>query len=136
MSLNFLDDRTWHAAKYFSHYILGIVFLVMSVLFTIYFWQISDYSNRSEIKKWLHKYISDGWWRRGGLNVAISMARGLIVMGLVLLAINALATQASVDTIPEGRIIGGFLAVALCVVLGIWLIGYIFIRFTEAAFIR
>jgi uncharacterized membrane protein (DUF485 family) len=136
LTVNIIDDRTWHALKHYAHYVLGIEFLVMAVLFTIYFWQISDYSNRSEVKAWLHKYISDGWWRRGGLNVAASMAKGLIGMALVLLVINAFATQLAAETLPESRVAGGVLAVAIVVVLIIWLIGYIFIRFTEAAFVR
>jgi hypothetical protein len=130
------DDRIWHATKYYSHYLLGILFLVMAVLFTIRFWEISDFSNRAEIKVWLHKYVSDGWWRRGGLNVAISMSKGLLALGVILLAFNAFATQASAATFPENRIIGSCIAVGISVVFIIWLLGYIFIRFTEAAFVR
>lgn len=136
LTINIIDDRSWHTLKHYSHYILGIEFLAMAVLFTIYFWQISDYSNRSEVKVWLHKYISDGWWRRGGLNVAASMAKGLLALALVLLVVNAFATQLSADTLPESRVVGGFFAVAVAVVLVIWLVGYTFIRFTEAAFVR
>lgn len=134
--VNIIDDRSWHALKHFTHYVLGIVFLFMAVAFTLYFWQISDYSNRSEIKVWLHRYISDGWWRRGGLNVAISMGKGLLVMAVVLLVVNAFATQIAQETVPESRVVGGFLAVGVCVVLVIWFVGYVFIRFTEAAFVR
>ena len=131
-----LDERQWHTIKYFSHYLLGILFLFMSVMFLLTFWQISDYSNRSEIKVWLHKYISDGWWRRGGLNVATSMARGLLLLGLIMIAMNALATAAGVETIPESRILGAFFAVAASVIAVIWFLGYIGIRFTEASFVR
>ena len=108
----------------------------MAVCFTIYFWQISDYSNRTEIKKWLHKYISDGWWRRGGLNIALSMSKALLVMGMVLLIINAFATQLSMMIFPESRIIGAFLLVSISVIVIIWLIGYFLVRFTESAFVR
>ena len=136
ISTDLLDDQQWHVIKQFSHYLLGVLFLFMSVLFVLRFWQISDYSNRSEVKAWLHKYISDGWWRRGGLNVATSMASGLLVMGLVLLSMNCLATAASVATIPESRILGGLFVVSASVVGIIWLLGYIGIRFTEASFVR
>jgi uncharacterized membrane protein (DUF485 family) len=88
------------------------------------------------MKVWLHRYIADGWWRRGGLNIAISMGLGLLALALVLLVVNAFATQVSAVTVPETRILGGFLAVGVAVVLVIWLVGYIFIRFTEAAFVR
>ncbi len=131
-----LDERQWHTIKYFSHYLLGILFLFMSVMFLLTFWQISDYSNRAEIKAWLHKYISDGWWRRGGLNVATSMARGLLLLGLIMIVMNALATAAGVETIPESRILGAFFAVAASVIAVIWFLGYIGIRFTEASFVR
>lgn len=134
--IDVLDDRSWHAIKHYSHYILGVVFLYMAVLLTVKFWQISDYSNRSEIKAWLKKYIADGWWRRGGLNVALSMSQGLLVMALVLLGINGLATQAADVTIPEERIVGAFIAVGVSVVFVIWVLGYAGIRFTEAAFVR
>jgi hypothetical protein len=136
VTVNILDDRTWHAMKHFSHYALGIEFLFMAAIFTFCFWQISDYSNRSEVKVWLHRYIADGWWRRGGLNVAISMGLGLLALALVLLIINAFATQLAAVTVPETRILGGFFVVGASVVLVIWLVGYIFIRFTEAAFVR
>lgn len=88
------------------------------------------------IQAWLKKYIADGWWRRGGLGVALSMAQGLLLMALVLLAINALATQAAEVTLPETRIVGAFFAVGASVVFLIWIFGYIGIRFTEAAFVR
>lgn len=136
VSTDLLNERQWHVIKYFSHYLLGILFLFMSVMFLIKFWQISDYSNRSEIKAWLHKYISDGWWRRGGLNVATSMARGLLVMGLVLLMMNCLATAASAETFPESRILGALFAVSASVIAVIWFLGYVGIRFTESSFVR
>jgi hypothetical protein len=120
----------------YSHYSLGVLFAVMAVLFTIRFWEISDYSNRTEVKKWLAKYITDGWWRKGGAGVALSMLKGLAVMGGCLWLMFAISTQFTANSVPEGRIIGGTLAVGASVVAVIWVLGYIGIRLTEAAFVR
>lgn len=136
MTIDITDDRIWHAVKQFSHYGLGILFLFMVVAFLSIFWQIHDYSNRDEVKRWLHKYISDGWWRRGGMNVALSTLKGIVILLAVFLAMNTLATQATPVAVPESRIIGSLVAMTVSVVFIIWFLGYWCIRFTESAFVR
>ncbi|KAJ1412418.1 hypothetical protein B484DRAFT_402322, partial [Ochromonadaceae sp. CCMP2298] len=124
-----IDDRSWHAIKHISHYLLGILFACMAISFLLFFWQIGDYSNRAETKAWLFKYVSDGWWRRGGVNVALSMLKGCVLMGAVLL-LGAAAV------IPEDRVIGAFLVGGASVVGVVWALGVVGIRLTEAAFVR
>jgi hypothetical protein len=105
-------------------------------MLTIRFWEIYDYSNREEITKWLHEYVSDGWWRRGGLHIAIIMARACGILGIVLIVVNFLGEGLSGNPIADGLFVGTIFSVGTIVVLVIWLIGYIFIKFTEAAFVR
>ena len=134
--IDITDERTWHSLKHYSQYFLGLFFSVMVVLFLLRFWEISDYSNRAEVKDWLHRYVADGWWRRGGLNVALSTAQGLLALVLLLLLANAIATQWAAQTIPEARVVGSSIAVGLSVVFIIWLLGCLCIRLTETAFVR
>jgi hypothetical protein len=49
MKVDFIDVRNWHAIKHFSHFWLGIFFVVMSVLFTLKQWEIRDYTDREEV---------------------------------------------------------------------------------------
>ena len=49
MKVDFIDARNWHAIKHFSHFWLGIFFVVMSVLFTLKLWEIRDYTDREEV---------------------------------------------------------------------------------------
>jgi hypothetical protein len=122
--------------KHFSHYFLGVFFVVMSVLFTIRFWEISDYSNRIEITKWLHRYIADGWWRRGGLGIAISTAKGCVALGCCILVINAVSRNFSSQSITTGMVVGSIFFIGVTIVVVIWALGYMGIKFTEAAFVR
>ena len=55
--INFLDPESWHGVKIFSHYFLGMFFAVMAVLFTVRFWEISDFTNRGEVRNWLNRYV-------------------------------------------------------------------------------
>lgn len=136
IDMNLIEGKTWHTLQHYSHYFLGLLFVVMAFLFTIRFWEISDYSNRAEIKAWLRKYIANGWWRRGGVSVAISMLQGCLGLGAVLLAISIISTGGSASTLPEPRIIGALVGVGIAVVLVIWVLGYFGIKTTEAAFVR
>ena len=131
-----LDDHYWHTMKLYSHYFLGLLFTVMAVLFTVRFWEISDFSNRPEVTKWLHKYISDGWWRRGGLNVAISMLKGVIGCGLLILVVNSISRGFSSESTSTGIVVGSVFYIGMIIVCVIWTLGYLGIKTTEAAFIR
>lgn len=108
----------------------------MAILFTIRFWEISDYSNRPEVTKWLHRYISDGWWRRGGLNVAISMAKGCIGMGICVLVIHSVSRNFASQSLSTGIVLGSIFYIGVVIVGTIWVLGYIGIKTTESAFVR
>jgi hypothetical protein len=131
-----LEDHYWHTMKYFAHYFLGILFVIMSIAFTIRFWEIRDYSNRIEVTDWLHRYISDGWWRRGGLGVAISMAKGCIALGLMILILFAISRGLSTESLTTGVIQGSMFYLGAVVVIVIWVVGYLGIKITESAFVR
>lgn len=108
----------------------------MAAAFTFRLWEIGDYSNRDEVKAWLDKYIADGWWRKGGFNIARTIAKALIIMMAVFLVMNAVANNFSQGTITNGLILSAIFVVMVSVVSIIWLIGFIGIRSTEAAFVR
>lgn len=110
--------------------------MVMAVLFTIRFWEISDYSNRAEVREWLKNYVADGWWRRGGLYVAKYMAQGYLTLALVCYIIWLIANQFGPRSLPEARIIGAALAAFASVVFIVWVLGFVGIKFTESAFER
>jgi hypothetical protein len=110
--------------------------MFMAISFTIRFWEISDFSNRPEMKEWLGQYVADGWWRRGGAHIMLSMVRMLAVTGFVLLVIQAVATQVAVSIIPDSRIVVSVVAVGLSVTFLIWQLGYYGVRVTEQAFVR
>lgn len=135
-SINLLNPHHWHTTKHYGHYFLTILFAMMAIAFTFRFWEISDYSNRDEVKAWLDKYIADGWWRKGGLHIAKVMSQGLALMTLFFLVMNAIARNFSEYTVANGLIISAVLSVIFAVVGIIWLIGFIGIRTTESAFVR
>lgn len=135
-SINLLNPHHWHTTKHFGHYFLTILFSIMAVAFTFRLWEISDYSNRDEVKAWLDKYIADGWWRKGGLHIAKVMAQGLAFMTLFFLVLNGIARNFSAYTITSGLILSAILSVIFAVIGFIWLIGFLGIRTTEAAFVR
>lgn len=72
----FMDEKNWHAIKYFSHFFLGIFFTIFSILFLLKFWDIQDYSNKEDIVNILHRYVANGWWRRGNLSIGIAIVKG------------------------------------------------------------
>lgn len=134
--IDVIDDRSWHTIKLFAHYFLGIFFAVMVVAFILRFWEISDYSNRTEVKDWLMRYVADGWWRRGGVGVAASVSLGLLSLLLLMLVMNMISTQVALHTIPEKRIVGAMVAIGASVVAVIWALGFMCIKFSEASFVR
>jgi hypothetical protein len=136
INLDILDPLYWHSLKYFGHYFFGILFIIMSILFTVRFWEILDYTNRIEIKFWLSRYVADGWWRKGGLNVAISMLKACTCVFVASFLLFSIATQFSKKSIPESRIVGGVIALAFCAVCVVWILGLLFIRATEKLFER
>lgn len=134
--INIVDQRNWHTIKFFSHYFLTIMFVGMSVLFLFRFWEITDYSDRNEVKKWLHKYIADGWWKRGGISFASSIAKGCIAIGLGILVLHSISRVFSAESLSNGLILTSSFAVFLSLTGIVWLCGYIGIKVTESAFVR
>lgn len=108
----------------------------MAVLFLFRFWHISDYSDREEIKIWLHRYIADGWWKRGGLGVANSMARACFVLGMIMLTTYAISRVFSSESLSSGFVLSTNFAIFLSITGIVWMFGYIGIKITENAFVR
>lgn len=135
-TVSFTDEANWHALKYYSHYILGITFFVLAIFFTIQFWEISDYSNRNEMKVWLGKYVADGWWRRGGAHVSTLVFKAMLATGFGMLLIQAISMQFGMMTIPNSGIYLSLLAVTLSVVFLVSVGAFYGIRITEKAFVR
>lgn len=122
--------------KFYSQYIFTIFFVVMALLFTIRFWEIHDYSNREEVKTWLNTYIADGWWRRGGLNIIMSISRALLALVLIILLLYAIPNNLGGGSIPNALYLSTIFFIGIVIIAVITLIGYYFIRITEASFTR
>lgn len=122
--------------KFYAQYILVIFFVVLAVLLLLRFWEIHDYSNREEVKVWLNQYIADGWWRKGGLNVFVSIARASVGLLLTLLTFYAIANGFGPGTFPDSLYMSSLAFVGIIIIAVIWLFGYAFIRITEASFVR
>eukprot|EP01038_Epipyxis_sp_PR26KG_P005828 gene5828-8037_t len=135
-TIDFIDAHNWHSIKLFAHYTLGILFGILSVTFTLSYWEISDYSNRNEIRTWLTRYVADGWWRKGGLDIAIIMTKACFFMLLAILFVISLATQFSPKLFLDRRVFSSIFTTGVCVILVMWFLGYMGIRVTEAVFER
>jgi Ran GTPase-activating protein (RanGAP) involved in mRNA processing and transport len=136
MEVDFVNQHNWHTISHFTHYVLGILFAGLFVAFTLKMWQILDWTDRNEVRTWLSRYIADGWWRKGGLMVAVNTLIAICMLTSVYYFIYAAAREFNVNSIPEARIVGGAVVTAICTVFTVWLIGYCGIRSTEVAFIR
>lgn len=108
----------------------------MAVLFTVRFWEIHDYSNREEVKTWLQTYIADGWWRRGGLNIVVSITRALIALVLIIFLLYAIPNNLGGGSIPNALYLSTIFCVGMVIIAMITTLGFYFIRITEAAFTR
>ena len=135
-SINVLDPHNWHTMKHYNHYFMTVVFTILAILFFLRFWEISDYSNRDEVKNWLDRYIADGWWRKGAYNIARVAAKSLLYLALFLLILNAIVRSFAQEMISNGLILSTMFVILVSATFMIWLCGYIGIKVTEAAFER
>lgn len=135
-NFNIVDQHAWHATKFFSHYFLTMLFSIMSILFLFRFWQISDYSDRGEIKIWLHRYVADGWWKRGGFSIALSVAVGCVTLGITMLVLRTISRVFSSESLSNGFILSANFAIFLSITSIVWLLGYVGVKITENAFVR
>jgi len=133
---DFLDLRTWHAVKNYSHFFLSAVAVSMFFLFTLKFWEIKDYTDRVDIRRWLALNIADGWWRRGLAVFTWSMVKGLLFMSCFALFMFALAREMNVNSTPTANMLGGGIAIFLSTVGLIYTIGYIGMKAAESVFVR
>lgn len=131
-----LNDMNFHTMKYYSHYFLTIMFVIAGILLIIRFWEINDYSNREEVKNWLSRYIADGWWRKGGLNIAVSMTIITAAMGGFILVLYAVPKNFGSDTTANALYISSAAFFGIIIISLIWMIGYACIKVTEATFLR
>lgn len=133
---DFLNPHYWHSIRYFSHYFLTILFAIMAVAFTFRFWEISDYSNREEVKQWLDRYIADGWWRKGALNVVRSLANVVLLLFVFFLSMSAITNNFSINTFTNGLIASTIVVVVLSILGIVWVLGFLGIKSSEGAFMR
>ena len=131
--LDFLSDRDWHTIKHFGHFLMSIMFVYACVAFTIWYWEIKDFSDRKHMRKWMAMYVNDGWWRRGGLLFALYMA------GIYFSVIGFLFFMFEMATSfkpPDIRAVGAVFAVGLAVILGSTMFAFMGFRSAEVAFVR
>ncbi|RYH21327.1 hypothetical protein EON65_20940 [archaeon] len=135
-SLDVVQDQYWHTLQHFAHYFLGLMFVLLAVFFFVRFWEIKDYSERKGVKKWLHTYITDGWFRRGGKKIFFSLVTAVGTLGFFILCIHALTNSMGPDSLSNGLILSSLFAVGISIVAVLWLISVIWIRITEQTFVR
>lgn len=135
-SLNVIDPQAWHALKCYTDYFAVILFAVMSILFLLRYWEIQDYSNREEVKQWLKKHIADGWWRRGGINIPLSMLKGCFVLGIFVFLLYSMRHSFSNDSIPSGLYLSTITCIIGAILAITWFLGYTFLKTTEHFFLR
>ena len=136
-SVNVDYEHNWHSMKYFTQFFLAILFVVMAVLYTFGLWEIKDYTDTHEVQRWLKAYVADGWYRRGGLNLAYCITKGFIAMSLFVLILWSISNQlASPASVPTMSMLSLSMALYLSVLSILWFIGYRALKATEGAFIR
>lgn len=131
-----MDPHNWHTITHFMHFFLGILFPVMAFIFTVWFWEIHDYTDRDEVRSWLGNYVADGWWRKGGLRFLSGMIAGCCAMAFIAWFLFALAKEGTSQAIPQERETGVAL-VAIGTVSGcVWVLGLMGMRSAEQVFVR
>ena len=158
--IDFLDPSNWHSIKHWTHFFLGPLFVILAAVLTFYLWEISDYSNRGEVRKWLSRFVSDGWWRRGGWDIvrftilcyllfafsawllfALAMQFNqswvmTYILGLFSAALCNSSSLLHLNKVPPADVLGTVFLLGLSVTFLTWLLSYMGIRMTEAAFLR
>jgi len=132
--INYLSDRDWHSVKHFAHYFLTIAFLFLCVSFTISFWEIRDFTDRRNMRSWVKTYVNDGWWRRGGLLWAFSIAKVLAIVAVIAFLMYEISIRFS-DR-GDVRSLGAIILVIFGAVFGCTVAAFMGFRSTEAAFVR
>ena len=135
-NISFLSGRNWHTIQYYGHFFMGLFAVVMAGLFTFSFWELSDYTNRFEMERWLKLYATRKWWRVGGFNVMFAMMRGTLIMSLLVLFVYALCKQFVPKAVPETEMVGGAVALSLMMSLIVTLLALWLLWFANSAFKR
>eukprot|EP01041_Mallomonas_annulata_P000898 gene898-1738_t len=135
MHIDFLDPQSWHAVLCYARFFLGGFFFSMVILLIFRLWEITDYTDRKSVRKFMHEYVNAGWWMRGGVHVALIMARATIV-GAIFLLLLFYIVKLFLFEIPEPRLVGAVVWMSASVIGFIWLLGYICIRAVERTFMR
>jgi len=135
-NIAFLTDRNWHTIQYYGHFFMGLFAVFMAGLFTFSFWELSDYTNRFEMERWLKRYATPKWWRVGGFNVMFAMMRGTLIMSLLVFFLYALCKQFVPKAVPETEMVGGAVALSLMLSFIVTLLALFLLWFANSAFQR
>jgi len=135
-NIAFLADRNWHTIQYYGHFFMGLFAVVMAGLFTFSFWELSDYTNRFEMERWLKRYATPKWWRVGGFNIMFAMMRGTLIMSLLVFFLYALCKQFVPKAVPETEMVGGAVALSLMLSFIVTLLALFLLWFANSAFQR
>ena len=136
-AVNVEYEHNWHSLKYFAQFFLGIFFVIMAVLYTFGLWEIKDYTDTREVQIWLKKYVADGWFKRGGVNIAVSITKGFVALALFILILFSVSNQfASPASTPTMSMLGLSMAVFFSALGILWFIGYRALKASEGAFVR
>jgi len=133
--IDFVTPQYWHAIGRFSHYFMGFGFYILSYLFLLRLWEITDYTDRGVVRKWLKLYIADGWLRRGGLHIVISMTKACIMMFILMYGMYQISQQSSID-LPGPLVFGTVFSTIVVAIVIIFLLAVIAIKAAEDSFLQ
>ena len=111
------DPLFWHTIQRYWHLLAAWVFALLAVLFTLFYWNICDYSDQNEIRGWLSANVNRAWLVRGAGGVLLRLLQMAVgCVALVLLALG-IASDMSSQTLSDSRVTGGLVAVAVSFVV-------------------
>lgn len=135
-SLDVLDEQYWHALQHISHFALSFFFCITAVYITLQFWSVRDYTDQQEVREWLRLYVDRLWLARGGALLLLrAMQLALLFAGLVVFFV-CLAAGMDAGSLPDARVSGALLLLALVVLLGLALASLSTAAFTRSLFLK
>ena len=135
VKVDFVTPQYWHAIKSYAHYFMGFGFYVLAYFFLLRLWEITDYTDRKVVRKWLKMYIGDGWWYKGGLHIVISMTKACIVLFILMYGMYQISQQSSID-LPGPLVFGTVFAANVIAIVVIFLLAVLIIKNAENSFVQ
>jgi Ran GTPase-activating protein (RanGAP) involved in mRNA processing and transport len=133
--IDFVTPQYWHAISKFAHYFMGFGFYILSYFLLLRLWEVTDYTDRKIVRKWLKMYIADGWWYRGGVHIIVSMTKACVLLFIMMYGMYQISQQSSID-LPGPLVFGTVFSTILCAIIVIFLLSVVLIKSAEESFLQ